>query len=230
MFSYCVWRAEQVCGASSPLTGSFWATQIPLRGVASFIVDHRARMTGLNIVPHTGHRFTHRKKVQGHMGKRRTHTHTEMLASVYDNLISSGSAHTHSWDHSRWKRVWNESEMCCTVGRLSTHDWAPESGHGPSLRAGQCSTPGRLETISCVTQRWISVDLCGWWEAWPWVLQVELFRFITSIFELRMPWHSLRIWSWFNERMIAEEERAVRWLKRWELDGNVTFMVISGRI
>lgn len=47
-FSHRVWREKQACGKHSSLRGIVCATQIMLKGIAAFIVGHRARMTKLN--------------------------------------------------------------------------------------------------------------------------------------------------------------------------------------
>lgn len=47
-FSHRVWREKQACGKRSSLRRIVCATQIMLKGIAAFIVGHRARMTKLN--------------------------------------------------------------------------------------------------------------------------------------------------------------------------------------
>lgn len=63
-----MWKEEQACGKCSSLRGIFWATQILLKGVAAFILGHRARMTSLNT-----DKFTHKNAHTGTYNRCRTH-------------------------------------------------------------------------------------------------------------------------------------------------------------
>lgn len=168
---------RRACGKCSSLRGIFSATQITLRGVAAFIVGRRAGVTSLNTGTNSHVRMHTKAHTRRHMApKKKTNIDTDPITEKDDWKVRA-----HGWDPSQWKRVWNESEACCAVGRV----------FNTCLDAGERSRPLAVSwsmwltshgwkqlAASSLTQNWVSVEpqLC-WHNLWGWRgAEAPLFR------------------------------------------------------